>query len=209
VPQTDPRIDAYIAKSAEFARPILEHLRKVVHRGCPAVVETIKWGMPFFDHHGPLAFMSAFKAHCGFGFYRAGSIVAGRSDEAMGQFGRITSLRDLPAERVLVGYVKEAAKRNEARPKLGARAKGTRARKTPMKELPVPDDLASALAMRRHAKARATFEAFSASHRKEYIEWITGAKRAETRARRLATTLEWLAEGKSQSWRYEKPKKGS
>jgi len=212
LPTTDPRVDAYIAKSAGFARPILEHLRAVVHRGCPAVVETIKWGMPFFEHHGPLAFMSAFKAHCGFGFYRAGSLVANRSDEAMGQFGRIASLDDLPARRVLVGYVKEAAKRNESQPKRGAKAKGSTTKRTAKKakkELPVPEDLASALAMRKHAKARTTFEAFSPSHRREYIEWITGAKRPETRARRLATTLEWLTEGKSQNWRYERPKTGT
>jgi len=205
VPQTDPRVDAYIAKSAEFARPILEHLRDIVHRGCPEVVETIKWGMPFFDHHGPLAMMAAFKEHCAFGFWKAGDLLPDPSNDAMGQFGRIGAVRDLPAKRILVGYVREAARRNEAAPKKGARkAPGAKAppRQPARRELRVPDDLAAAFRQKKHAKARATFEGLSPSHRREYVEWIEEAKREVTREKRLATTLEWLAEGKPRNWKY-------
>jgi len=202
MPTLDPRIDAYIAKAAPFARPILEHLRAVVHHGCPDAVETIKWGMPFFDHHGPLAMMAAFKEHCAFGFWKAGDLVAGRSDEAMGQFGRIGSLRDLPAKRTLVGYVRAAAKRNEESPKKPARKAA--AKKRSKKGLPIPGELAAALRLKKHAKAKATFEGLSPSHRREYIEWIVEAKLEATRVKRLATTLEWLAEGKPRNWKYRK-----
>lgn len=193
----DPRVDAYIARSAEFARPILAHLRDIVHSACPEVEETLKWNAPHFMYHGMLAGMSAFKAHCAFGFWR-GSLVTGGDGgietQAMGQFGRITSLRDLPPKREIVGYVKKAMQLNEA----GVKA---RPRKHPPRpELPVPVELTAAL--RKHPKARATFEAFSPSHQREYVEWIAEAKTDETRKRRLASALEWMSEGKSRNWKY-------
>ena len=169
----------------------------VVHAACPDVEETMKWSMPHFMHHGMLAGMSAFKAHCAFGFWR-GSLVTGGDGgietQAMGQFGRITSLRDLPPKREIVGYVKKAMQLNEA----GVKA---RPRKHPPRpELPVPVELTAAL--RKHPKARATFEAFSPSHQREYVEWIAEAKTDETRKRRLASALEWMSEGKSRNWKY-------
>ena len=152
MPKKDPRIDVYIAKSAEFARPILKHLRAVVHEGCPDVEETMKWSVPHFDYRGgPLAGMAAFKAHCAFGFWK-GSLVVPGTGEAMGQFGRLTTVGDLPKDKVLVGYVKKAAKLNEDGVKV------QRPVKHPKKEIPMPADLAGAL--KKNAKARATYEGF-------------------------------------------------
>jgi hypothetical protein len=198
MPTTDPRIDAYIAKSAEFARPILTHLRAVVHEGCPDVQETMKWSMPFFEHHGPLCNMSAFKAHVGFGFWKGALLVgrgSGDDERAMGQFGRITSLKDLPPKKELVALVKKAAKLNED---------GVKVPKKPAKRaaLPVPAELEAALAKNR--KARAIFEAFPPSHRREYSEWVGEAKREETRSARAAQAIAWIAEGKSRNWKYQK-----
>jgi hypothetical protein len=205
LPKTDPRIDAYIARSAEFARPILTHLREVVHEACPDVEETMKWSMPHFMYHGMLAGMSAFKQHAAFGFWK-GALVAeamgagkgtGKSGEAMGDFGRITSLKDLPARATLVRWVKTAMRLNEE----GVKRTPKRP-KAPRKPLPTPLDLTAVLGKRANAKARAAWAGFSPSHRREYIEWITEAKTDATRAKRLATTLEWLAEGKDRNWKY-------
>jgi uncharacterized protein YdeI (YjbR/CyaY-like superfamily) len=189
----DPRVDAYIAKSADFARPILKRMRDLVHKGCPDVEETIKWGMPAFDYHGFLGGMAAFKAHCAFNLWK-GSLLGADNSDAMGQFGRITSVSDLPKDSVLVGYVREAARLN------AEGVKAPRQPKAPKKLLPTPPDLASAL--RKNAKAKATFEGFSPSHRREYIEWITEAKTEETRGKRLGTAIEWMAEGKPRMWKY-------
>ena len=201
--KTDPRIDAYIAKSAEFARPILRRLRAVVRTGCPEADETLKWGMPAWVLEGKiLCGMAAFKAHCTFGFWHkemkkvVGKDAAG-ADEAMGSFGRITRLEDLPPDRKLLGYVRTAAELIAsgvpARPKIPRKAAAPR---------PVPADLAAAL--KGNKAAAATFAGFSPSHRNEYVEWITEAKRAETRAKRLETAVAWIAEGKSRNWKYEK-----
>lgn len=195
----DPRIDAYIAKSPEFARPILLKLRGLVHRGCPEVVETMKWGAPAFEHHGILAGMAAFKAHCVFGFWKSSLVTATAADRAaMGQFGRLLSLSDLPADRTIVGWVAKAANLNER----GARV--VRPRKHPKPALPLPEELVAAFRTRKHVRARVFFESLSPSGRREYLEWITGAKRAETRARRVATTLAQLAESKPHNWKYQK-----
>jgi uncharacterized protein YdeI (YjbR/CyaY-like superfamily) len=192
----DPRVDAYIARAAEFARPILTHFRAVVHEADPAATETLKWGHPAFMHDGILCGMAAFKAHCAISFWRGSLIVNrdGRTADAMGQFGRITTLGDLPSKTVLTRYVKEAVRLNVEG------VKPARPRK-PKPPAAVPDDLAAAL--RRHKAARETFERFSPSQRREYIEWITEAKRAATRAARIRTTLEWLAEGKQRNWKYQ------
>ncbi len=199
-PKTDPRVDAYIAKSAPFAQPILRHLRKLVHEGCPEAKETIKWSMPSFTHGGRiLCGMAAFKAHCAVWFWhqkmhgitRRGST---KADEAMGNLGRITSLADLPPDQTILGYVRKTKELNET----GGPA---RARPKARKPLPVPADLAAGL--RKTPQAATNFKAFSPSQRREYIEWITEAKRPETRSQRLATTLEWLAAGKKRNWKYE------
>jgi uncharacterized protein YdeI (YjbR/CyaY-like superfamily) len=195
----DPRIDAYIAKSPEFARPILTHLREVVHAACPDVEETMKWSRPHFLYKGLLCGMSAFKEHCAFGFWM-GSLVVGKGDgetnEAAGQFGRITKLSDLPSKKVLTGYIKKAMELNEAGVKSPARSK----EKAPKPEPVAPDDLAAALD--RNPAARAAFDKFSPSHKREYIEWITEAKTAATRTRRIETAIEWMAEGKPRNWKY-------
>jgi uncharacterized protein YdeI (YjbR/CyaY-like superfamily) len=199
----DPRIDAYIAKSADFAKPILNHLRKVVHAGCPEVVETLKWSMPHFDHKGVMCGMAAFKQHCAFGFWKA-DLIFERGDSAdksgMGSFGSIKSLADLPNEKTLIGYVKKAAALNEA----GIKAPG---RTQPKKRAPIPVPDYFAAALKKNAKARKTFESFPPSHRREYLEWITEAKREETRNERMATSIKWLAEGKSRHWKYQPAKK--
>lgn len=202
---TDPRVDAYIAKAPAFAQPILSHLRAVIHAACPDVVETMKWSTPFFDHHGPMCALAAFKAHCAFRFWKGDVVLpAGLSEAgATGTFDHITSVKELPSRKVLVGLVKQAAALNEAGVKAGWMEKRT-ATKAARSAAPVevPADLAAAL--RKNRKARAVFDAFSPSHRREYVEWITEAKRDETRARRLATTIEQLVEGKGRNWRYEK-----
>ena len=197
----DPRVDAYIAKSADFAKPILSHLREVVHSACDDVEETLKWGAPHFVYKGMLAGMASFKQHCAFGFWK-GSLVIGEDAtapaEAMGSFGRITKVSDLPPRSTLAGYVKRAAKLNDdgtPRPK-------SKMPKPPKKAIPMPADFAAAL--KKHKKAQATFEGFSPSHRREYLEWITEAKQEATRKRRMATAIEWLSEGKSLNWKYQR-----
>ncbi|MBA2241478.1 MAG: YdeI/OmpD-associated family protein [Chthoniobacterales bacterium] len=197
----DPRIDLYIAKAAPFAQPILQHLRDIVHAGCPQVDETLKWSMPHFDHKGVLCGMAAFTRHCTFGFWKAAPIVGddkpGNSD-AMGHFGRITSLADLPPDSLLIGYVRKAVELNDAGVKSPTRSKP----KAKPEPLVVPDYFRDAL--RNNRKAETTFDGFSYSKQKDYIEWVTEAKRAETRDQRLATAVEWLAEGKPRMWKYQR-----
>lgn len=199
----DPRIDAYIAKSADFAKPILKHLRKVVHAGCPDVVETLKWSMPHFDYKGVMCGMAAFKEHCAFGFWKEALVFdrdKAAEKTAMGSFGCIKSLADLPGEKTLIGYVKKAAALNEA----GIKAPG---RTQPKKKEPIPVPSEFGAALKKNAKARKTFEGFPPSKQREYLEWVTGAKREETRHERLATSIEWLAEGKPRHWKYQPAKK--
>jgi hypothetical protein len=199
----DPRVDAYIKKSQPFARPILEHIRAVVHDGCPDVEESIKWGFPFFLHHGMLISMAAFKAHASMGFWRARGILPDaliENAEGMGSFGKLESVKDLPAKKVLIGYVKAAAARNEAFAS-GELEKPKARKKAAAKPLVVPPLLQKALA--KNAKARAGFQKLTPSQQREYADWIAEAKREETAAKRLATTIEWLAEGKSRNWKYQ------
>jgi len=186
----DRRVDAYIAKSADFARPILKELRAAVHAACPEVAETIKWGMPFFVHRGPLCYMAAFKNHCAFGFWK-GRLVRSRvaaAPAAMGQFGRITSRDGLPSRRTLVALVRKAVRINAAGIPSPTRGKAAR-RPAPR----APADLRARLAA--NARARRTFAGLPPSARREYVEWLTGAKRAETRSRRLMETVARLAAG--------------
>jgi uncharacterized protein YdeI (YjbR/CyaY-like superfamily) len=194
----NPRIDAYIAKSAEFARPILKHLRVLVHQGCPEVEETLKWSMPSFVYKGLLCGMAAFKQHATFGFWKHELVVGKTADqEGMGQFGRITSLKDLPSDRILLGYIRRAVELNDAGIKAPSRK---RAKPGEKRELAVPDYLITAL--KKNKQALKNFEEFSYSHKKEYVEWLIGAKREETRQKRLSTALVWIAQGKSQNWKY-------
>jgi uncharacterized protein YdeI (YjbR/CyaY-like superfamily) len=190
----DPRVDAYIKRAAPFAHPILKHLRKLVHAGCPDVEETIKWQSPFFEHNGIVCFMPAFKEHCAFGFWNGAKLFGKENKGAMGQFGRIASIEDLPRAKELVGFVRRAAELNERG------VKKSRPQSRGRQNLTVPNDLKAAL--QKNSKARKTFEDFSYSHRKEYVQWITDAKRVETRQRRLKTAIEWLAQGKPQNWKY-------
>jgi hypothetical protein len=194
----DPRVDAYIKKAAPFAQPILIDIRETVHAACPDVSEEMKWSFPHFVYKGMLCSMAAFTQHAAFGFWK-GSLVLGRERDAdgMGHFGRITKRSDLPSKKVLAAYVKKAAALNEQGVK-APRAKRVAAPKT----VKVPALLAAALA--KNAKARSGFDALPPSHKREYIEWIAEAKGEETRARRLAQTLAWVAEGKSRNWKYER-----
>lgn len=196
----DPRVDAYIARQREFAKPVLKYLRGVIHEGCPDVKETIKWGVPSFEHHGILCGMAAFKAHLQFGFWKHDLVVGKRAMQGMG-FGKFSSIEELPARAKLVSYVKKAAKLNEQgvkAPWMEARAK--KARRTKKSPIPVPADFRAALA--KAAKANAAFDQFPPSHKREYLEWITEAKQDVTRQRRIAQAVEWIAEGKHRNWKY-------
>jgi uncharacterized protein YdeI (YjbR/CyaY-like superfamily) len=191
----DPRIDAYIARQADFARPILEHIREQVHGACPEIEEGIKWGMPSFSYKGkPLAGMAAFKAHATLGFWRRGEGEVEAKKGAMGDFGRITSLADLPDGAGLAARVQEAMAQIDA----GAKTVRT---KTVKAEIAMPEDLAAALAA--NLTAQATFDGFPPGCRREYLEWITEAKRPETRAKRVDQAVAWMAEGKRRNWKYE------
>jgi uncharacterized protein YdeI (YjbR/CyaY-like superfamily) len=191
----DARIDEYIERSADFAKPILVHLRKLVHAAVPDVEEAMKWSFPHFMYKGMLCSMASFKSHCAFGFWKESLILKGKADHrAMGQFGRITSLDDLPSDRTLTSYIKKAAVLNDEGVKV--------ARKRPLasKPLEVPEDLVAALS--RNSQARKSFDAFSPSHQREYVEWVTEAKTRGTRQKRLATAVAWMAQGKSRNWKY-------
>ncbi len=193
----DPRVDAYIAKSPEFARPILTHLRELVHATCPDVEETMKWSFPNFMYKGMFCSMASFKEHCSFGFWKGSLIVKDgkrETEKGMGHLGRITTVSDLPTKKVMTGYIKTAMKLNDEGVKPPTRVK------KPPRELIVPEDLAARL--KDNKKARATFEGFSPSNKREYVDWITEAKTEATRVKRLETTIEWLAEGKVRNWKY-------
>ena len=193
----DPRVDTYIAKSATFARLILIHLRKVVHVNCPDVTETIKWGFPHYDYKdGIFCSMAAFKAHCAFGFWLGDLLkIDSKLDKAMGQFGRITSLTDLPGDKEIARIIKAAMKLHDSGVKAPARSKPKET-----KELVVPDYFIAAV--KKNKKALATFEGFSPSKQKEYVDWITEAKTDATRDKRLLQAVEWMAEGKVRNWKY-------
>ena len=198
----DERIDAYIAKSADFAKPILTHLRALIHEACPDVEEKWKWSFPHFDHKGPLCHMAAFKKHCTFGFWKASLMtdphkLLTAGSEAMGQMGQLKSLADLPPAEVLTSYIKEAVELNEKGVKLPPRANPGE-----KKVLEIPEYFVAAL--EENSKASETFENFSYSNKKEYVEWLVEAKTEETRRKRLETALEWLNDGKSRHWKYAK-----
>ncbi len=201
-----PAVDAYIAKSQPFARPILEHLREVVHAACPDVIETMKWSFPHFDYKGMLCSMAAFKEHAAFGFWKhgllaeRGALAAGMNRGAMGSFGRVTSVADLPPRRALAVLVKQAMKLNDEGVKSPHRSK-------PRPRPAIAPPAAFTAALKKDAKARATWAAFPPGHRRDYLEWITEAKTVATRDARIATTIEWVGEGKARNWKYAKPAK--
>lgn len=199
--EKDPRVDAYIENAADFAKPILRHLRNLVHSACPEITETMKWSFPHFDYKGIVCSMAAFKQHCAFGFWKQSlleSEVFPKEKTAMGSFGRITSLKDLPSDQAMISLIKKAVSLNEAGVKAAKKKPAER------KELVVPKDLEKALA--KDKKAAEIFEKFPYSHKKEYIEWIEEAKTEPTRLKRIATTIEWVREGKGRNWKYERPK---
>jgi uncharacterized protein YdeI (YjbR/CyaY-like superfamily) len=199
----DKRVDAYIARSADFAKPILEHIRELVHRACPDVEEGIKWGFPHFNYEGILASMAAFKSHCSFGFWKGAIMkdpygvmkVVGKT--SMGSFDRISSLEDLPSDKILISYIKEAAALNEENIKVPPRTKPKTS-----KSIQIPPDFMKRL--KGNKSALAAFQSFSNSNKKDYVQWITEAKTEITRERRMETALRWISEGKVRNWKYLK-----
>ena len=201
----DPRIDAYIAKAAPFAQPVLEHLRELIHETCPEVEETLKWGMPSFEYKGLLCGFAAFKHHCTFGFWKSSllhdpqGVLQDREESAMGSFGKMKSMEDLPHDKILKALIRDAMRLNDEGIKLPA---ATRKRGVVKNEIPEPEYLTALLSKNRTAKE--TWDAFAPSHRREYLEWITEAKTALTLEKRLAKTLEQLNEGRQRHWKYQK-----
>lgn len=204
MPTTNPLIDTYIDKAEEFAKPILLHLRKLIHSACPEVEEKMKWGFPNFMYKQEmLCSMAAFKNHCAFTFWKAAlmkdnkKIFEIRGKTAMGHFGKITALKDLPSNAIIKSYLKEAMALNDAGIKLSKTKKGVAET-----QVIIPEYFQKQL--NKNKTAKATFEKMPPSHKKEYLEWITEAKTEITREKRISTTLEWLSEGKSRNQRYEK-----
>lgn len=191
----DPRVDAYIARSADFARPLLAAIREAAHAALPGMREDIKWGAPAFMQDGIVAIMASFKQHCALNFWRGKELVGdARNSEAMGQFGALKSPADLPPRRELVRLFKDAARLNAS----GAPAPARKPKPPPK----VPPDLAAALA--KNAPARKHWQAFTPGKQRDYVDWLEDAKRPETRAKRLATAVEWIAEGKPRHWKYQR-----
>jgi len=206
-PIPNPKVDAYIAKSAAFAQPILTHLRAVIWKACPDVVEEMKWSRPFFLHGGTiLCNVSAFKEHCSFGFWGAeiGKILRENGvlqDGGMGSLGRITSVKDLPPDKELLGYLKQAAAFIDSGLGETMIAVSRRVVKVPKAEIEPPAEFEAAL--KKNKAASKAFYAFSPSCRREYVEWVAEAKREETRRRRIMQAVEWIAEGKQRNWKYQ------
>jgi len=200
--QYDSRVDDYIAKSADFAKPILTHLRDLVHRASPELKETMKWSSPFFDHEGPVCQLAAFKQHCAFGFWKAALMedpnqILNQQPDTAGSIGRITSLADLPADEVLIAYIQQALSLNLQGIKAAHRVKAT-ADKT---ALSIPSYFTEILDKNYLVKQQ--FEKFSHSQQKEYISWFEDAKTEATRNKRLETATEWIEEGKIRNWKYK------
>lgn len=196
-------VDAYIAKSADFAKPILTHLRELVHKACPDVVETIKWGMPSFEYKGILCGFASFKAHCSFGFWKASLmkdnellLSNAKSEAAMGHLGKLTSLKDVPSDKRITAWIKDAMRLNDEGVKVEKKKPVTQ------KELEIPGYFTKAV--QKNKKAWKVFEAFSPSNKKEYVLWVDEAKTEDTRNKRLEQAIEWMAEGKPRNWKYMK-----
>lgn len=201
--QQSKKVDAYIAKAAPFAQEILMHLRAVVHKACPGAEEEIKWSFPHFMYKGMLCSMAAFRQHCAFGFWKGSvmkdphHVMQKKNRTAMGHFDRITSLADLPSDKILTSYIREAMKLNDEGVGILHRS-GDRGHK----KLVVPSYFMKAL--KKNTAALKTFEGFSNTNKKDYVEWITEARTDATREKRMATAIEWMAEGKIRNWKYAK-----
>ena len=201
----DPRVDAYINKAADFAKPIVMHLREIIHAACPEVQETWKWSFPCFMYHGSmLCNVAAFKEHCAFGFWKASlmedpdQILNVANKHSMGHLDKITSLKDLPKDAIIKKYIKEAMKLNEAGVKKPAKPKPTEREK---QSLQTPGYFTKVL--KKNKVAERVFNDFSYSNKKEYFEWFEDAKTDATRDKRIAQAMEWIAEGKSRNWKYK------
>jgi uncharacterized protein YdeI (YjbR/CyaY-like superfamily) len=198
----DPRVDAYINKSAAFAQPILTHLRELVHKALPDVTEDIKWSMPFFLYKGQMfGNIAAFKQHCSFGLF--GNAMRDYLEQqgvdqkdGMGSMGKIATLKDLPPTKTLAAYIKHAAMLIDD----GAKTM-TRPKKAAKPAPETPPELASAL--KKNKTAASVWKDFSPSCQREYADWITEAKREETKQKRIAQAIEWIAEGKQRNWKYQ------
>ena len=199
----NPEIDNYIDRSAAFAKPILNHLRNLVHQACPEAEEKIKWGFPHFDYKGVYTSMAAFKEHCAFNFWKVKlmpdpfRLFGEKEERAMGNFGRIRTLEDLPSDEILLEYLLEAKNLND----MGMKITPKKPVDKEKAELPVPDYLLAALS--KNLAAQVFFDKFTHSQRKEYILWILEAKTEATREKRVLTTVEWVAEGKTRNWKYK------
>ena len=199
--KSDKRVELYIGKSAGFAQPILWHIVEVVHKACPEAEETMKWSFPHFMYKGSnLCSMAAFKQHCAFGFWLGSKMKdtnkilnTGKNKTAMGHLGQIKSLKDLPPDKILIAYIKEA---------MSLIDKGVKLEKAPAAKKPVKVPAFFIHALKKNKKALSTFESFSPSHKKEYVEWVTEAKMESTRNTRLKTAIQWMSEGKSRHWKY-------
>jgi uncharacterized protein YdeI (YjbR/CyaY-like superfamily) len=194
-------IDAYIEKSAPFAKPVLIHLRKLVNDTCHDVEEKIKWGMPFFDYKGPLCNMAAFKQHCSFGFWKGALMKdpilhrTAESEVAMGHLGRLTSVKDLPSDKKMIAYIKEAMQLNEDG------IKTLKVKKVHTEAITIPSYFTEQL--NKNTVAKKHFNNFTVAKQREYINWIEEAKTEPTRVKRMAQSIEWIAEGKSRNWKYQ------
>jgi uncharacterized protein YdeI (YjbR/CyaY-like superfamily) len=203
----DPKVDAYLVKASPFAQPILKHLRELVHKGCPEVTETIKWSRPFFEYRGViLCHMSAFKEHCSFDFWaqEMGALLREANvfqENGMGSFGRLTSVKDLPSGKLLLGWIRQAAAFVDSGRYTSPIAARRKVAGVPKPSAAAPSEFTAAL--QKNKKAAAVFAAFSPSCNREYTEWISDAKRPETRDKRIVTAVEWIAEGKQRNWKYQ------
>ena len=205
---SDPRIDAYIAKAQPFAQPILKKLREIIHKACPDVTETIKWGMPSFEYMGPMCGVASFKQHCSFGFWKASLLNdpegylqerSAQGGEGMGHLGRITTLKDIPPSKILIDFIKQSMKLNESGIKV------IKTKSTTKKPTPIPPAMKSML--EKNKKVNTNFNNFSPSQQREYIDWIADAKTDVTREKRLADAKKWIGENKIRNWKYLAPKK--
>jgi len=202
MPLTDPRVDAYIEKSQPFAQPILHHLRKLVHKACPDIHETIKWGFPNFEYKGLVCSMASFKAHCAFSFWKAAlmrdahKFLSPSGKTAMGHFNRITTLNDLPSETIMIDYIHEAVSLNKAKMAVPKKQRTSTD--------PEPASQSFLAALKENPIALSNFERMPAGHRREYIQWINEAKTDPTRLKRITTAVEWISEGKGRNWKYER-----
>jgi uncharacterized protein YdeI (YjbR/CyaY-like superfamily) len=199
---TNPAVDQYINKAKPFAQPILIHLRELVHQACPTVEETIKWGMPTFEYKGLMCGFASFKEHCTFGFWKA-SLMSdpmlmenAKTEDSMGHLGRINAIKSLPSDKKIISLIKEAMKLNDDGIKV------VKAKPITKKELVIPTEILDAI--KKNKKAFATFEAFSQSNKRDYIDWFNEAKTQATKEKRLAQAIEWMQEGKPRNWKYMK-----